>query len=340
MNKCTIFTSANGAYLPKVRTLAQSVKRHVPNARFCLFLAELNKNDWLVSSDYEIFDEILSPQDVEYPDNLGWAITHTVVEYCTAVKPQIALQLLRKYQEKVYFFDPDTVIFSNLSEMHAILEKSYIMLTPHLLDPESNANPVAIRENEISALKHGIYNLGFFAVAPSEIGEDFLIWYSTRLYHYCIDNPSEGLFTDQKWCDLVPLFFPTTAIFRNKGANVASWNISKRKLISGDDGFIGIGHEKLIFYHFTGYDNGSGAAMTLKYSNNNPFVEGLWFWYAQQLSNNKNLNDDASWSMGRFKCGYKISNLLHKKLRDVYKPDIFGSDPYILSYEEVNKFIC
>lgn len=335
MTQTIIFTSANGAYLPKVRTLAKSVKRHVPNSVFVIFLAELDATLWLSKEDNQLFDRIITPTEVGYPDNLGWAVTHNIVEYCTAVKPQIALQLQEEYKSNVIFFDPDTVLFSDINEILNILNESPIIFTPHILDAEQNENFIAIQENEISVLKHGLYNLGFFAVAPNQIGRTFLQWYAARLYKFCIDDPASGLFTDQKWCDLVPVIFPQTHIYRNRGANVASWNLSNRKLKIGDDGYIYVENKKLIFYHFTGYDSGAGAAMTTKYSGANPIVEGLWAWYTYQLVINRNTKLQIDWSMGRLACGYKLSNHVHKAIREVYCEDFFPGSPYALSFSEL-----
>ncbi len=37
-------------------------------------------------------------------------------------------------------------------------------------------------------------------------------------------------FTDQRWCDLVPSLFDRVHIERDPGYNVASWNLSTRRI--------------------------------------------------------------------------------------------------------------
>ena len=109
-------------------------------------------------------------------------------------------------------------------------------------------------DNEIAALKHGTYNLGFLAVAATDMGRAFAGWWADRCYHFCRDEIPHGLFTDQRWIDLVPGFFPGTCILRSSRLNVASWNLSTRRLSGTVPGGILVDGEPLGFYHFTGFD--------------------------------------------------------------------------------------
>ena len=34
-----------------------------------------------------------------------------------------------------------------------------------------------------------------------------------------------GVYTDQRWCDLVPALFDGVKVLRDPGLNVASWNL-------------------------------------------------------------------------------------------------------------------
>src|SRR3546814_8145195 len=75
---------------------------------------------------------------------------------------------------------------------------------------------------EISSLAHGSYNLGFLAVSRSANSQAFLQWWADRLFLYCYDDKSRGIFTDQKWIDLAPSFFDV-AILKHHGYDFATW---------------------------------------------------------------------------------------------------------------------
>ena len=57
----------------------------------------------------------------------------------------------------------DIVILDRLDELIDSFRGGSILLTPHLLDAETDAQ--AIEHNELHVLKYGVYNLGF-------LGED------------------------------------------------------------------------------------------------------------------------------------------------------------------------
>src|SRR3546814_12289571 len=78
---------------------------------------------------------------------------------------------------------------------------------------------------EMSVTEHGIYNLGHLFVRPDENGRALSRWWADRLDKYCFDDKTIGLFTDQRWMDLVPATFEGVKILRVPNMDVASWNI-------------------------------------------------------------------------------------------------------------------
>jgi hypothetical protein len=160
------------------------------------------------------------------------------------------------------YLDPDIYVYGPLDPVWEALETSPIVLTPHLLAP--SVTDEGIRDNEISAMKHGIFNLGFIAVAGGKVGLEFAEWWDVRLWDYCIDAPERGLFTDQRWIDHVPVFFPDTHVLRNEGCNVASWNIGERD-VTERDGRVFVGADPLVFWHFSSVDHRAHLDMIEKY---------------------------------------------------------------------------
>ena len=87
---------------------------------------------------------------------------------------------------------------------------------------------------------------------------------------------------DQKWCNLVPCFFDGVVILRDPGYNVASWNLSHRKMRFDAEGLALINGHPLRFYHFTKLGP-IGETMTRRYVGSNTEVFELWWWYRQQV---------------------------------------------------------
>ena len=246
-----IYTSCALNYIPKSYTLLDSLRKYEPDMKVCLALSD---------KIYDYEDEILSRFDYVYPlneipelNNLPWIFEHDIVELSTAIKPFILQKILERDDcEAVLYFDPDMAIFHNLKELVEDVLQNNIILTPHLTDPELSDQ--GIIDNELSALRHGTYNLGFIGVKNNFEGKKFAGWWGERLKKYCRQDINAGIFTDQKWIDLVPGFFNGVKILRNPGYNTASWNLTNRKVTKNDKGRYLVNGKPLVFYHFTGFD--------------------------------------------------------------------------------------
>jgi lipopolysaccharide biosynthesis glycosyltransferase len=332
-----IFTSITLNYLPKAKILAASIKRFHPTWKFHLLINDRlvtnenkNVNDLL---DNNLFNQIIWLDELRIENKLTWIFKHTVVELCTAVKGFYLQELMEKGFDKIVYIDPDIVLFNKLSLVEQLLDDHAILLTPHLL--EFSDDTQAIMDNEIAGtLKHGTFNLGFIAVnAKRSEGKLFINWWAKRCLEYCYADYERGLFTDQKWCDLVPSFFEDYYIIRDPGYDVASWNLDKRVLSMSEDGNVVINDKSpLRFYHFTGYDSGAGSVMTDRYSQGNSIVNELWDWYKRELEE----NGQAVW--GSMKCFYdsyengeeipKAARVLYRNREDLMRafPDPYRVD--------------
>lgn len=321
-----VFTSATKSYLPKARVLAKSVKRFHPAWKFVLIYSDDLPDGFDMRQ--EPFDEILLLEQLGIPNWKSWAFGHAIVELCTAVKgPAAALLAQRPQVDKIMYLDPDIKVFNSLISLDALLDTYEIILTPHLLDPERDIH--AIQDNEISALKHGIYNLGFFAARTSGQGLEFIRWWADRLRLFCRDDIPGGLFTDQRWCDLAPAFFSGLGIVRDRGCNVATWNIAHRRLTQNDEGVFFVAGVPLRFYHFTGYDSGDGFGMLMRYASSQTMAHELWDIYGKDLlAEGQGEARYRGWYYGQFENGDPIpleARRLYQARQDVQK--VFP-DPY------------
>ena len=326
MSETHVFTSAAFNYIPKVRMLFNSLRKHHPEWRLHLALA----------------DELRPNIDLDIPNWRGWAYCHTIVEFATAIKPFMLARLLKLPGcKKVIYLDPDTVAFSRLDDIVDVLDRANVVLTPHQTKPEQSL--AAVMDNEICSLKHGVYNLGFVAVAATEIGHEFAEWWSKRVYHFCRADIPNGLFTDQRWIDLVPAFFSGVAIMRSSRHNVATWNLTTRKLSLSSSGHYLVDGEPLGFYHFTGFDSGAHRIMAAKNAGNNSTVHQLVNWYAEQT---ENLSNDPlakePWAYGTYSNGTlitKAQRLVYRERTDLQAafPDPFDLTTYLAWWNSQGK---
>jgi hypothetical protein len=323
MGKTVAFTSAAVNYLPKVRKLCASIRRHHPEFEIVLALAD--GRDATVDFAAEPIDRVIALDELPIPDRRRWTYFHTIVELATAIKPYVLCELLADPDvDRVLYFDPDMVLFSRLDDLLASLDAASVVLTPHLTRPEATLE--AVRDNEISALKHGVYNLGFLGVRTTDEGRRFARWWADRIYHFCVADIPGGLFTDQRWIDLAPAFFDGVGILKNPRFNVATWNITTRAVGGDHAGGFTVDGEPLGFYHFTGFDSGAHRAMADKHGDGNPAVAALIQWYADEAR-----FDDAepaakvAWRYGRYSDGSAIPTG-HRRLYRA-RPDLQAAFP-------------
>jgi hypothetical protein len=334
------FTSAAPNYLGKVRTLAASLRKHHPELELHLVLvdradgdapldAPLNAPlDAPLDATAEGLASVLTLADLGLAADPGWLFSHSVVELATAVKaPAMAELLARDGTEAVLYLDPDVVLFSRLDDLLAELDASSILLTPHLLRPEDELD--AILDNEICALRHGAFNLGFVGVRNTPEGRSFVSWWCARLDRFCRAEPESGLFTDQKWMDLAPCFWSDLRLLRDTRFNVAPWNVGQRRVEGNFDRGFTVDGKPLGFYHFTGFDSGAHDAMLGKYAPDNRALRMLSQWYRRRTASLAPAAD--GWRLGRFSDGEPIADLhrlLYRRRPDVQRafPDPFFAD--------------
>ena len=222
------FTSFSYSYLSRARILLSTLRRNHPEWTVYALLTDEEPVGTSVSELSE-FDAVVNARELGYDRFLAWMFKHNVVEACTAVKARMLLKLLGWGYEKVIYFDPDVALFSPINHVVDLLDTYSVVLTPHQTQP--NSSDIAIRDNEITALQYGVYNLGFVAVKNDENSIEFARWWDHQLHRACYDDLVDGIFTDQKYVDLVPAIFDGVYINRDPGCNVASWNLQSAENI-------------------------------------------------------------------------------------------------------------
>lgn len=310
------FTSCSYSYLNRARVLGSTLKTQHPDWVLWLVLTDKEPEGFTFDIHEESFDRIITAVEL-FQDGIDqWLFGHDIVEACTAVKGRACCRILEEATcSKLFYFDPDIAVFNSMCEVEDLLDDFSIVLTPHQTDPESSDNPLAIRDNEITSLDYGVFNLGFVAISNSVEGRRFAQWWDDRLCDWCHDRLEIGLFVDQKWCNLVPCFFDNVKVLRDPGYNVASWNLSQREMHFDSSGTALINGRPLRFYHFTKLGP-VGDVMTRRYARDNKEIYELWWWYRQAVQKFSTSGIPKGWwYYGTFDNGVKIP----KSVRELYR---------------------
>lgn len=326
MQKVAAYTSFTFSYLSRAIILVRTLKNAHPDWDFWALMVDRPPPDCDLSAALAEFDHVIYSEELGLERHDSWLFKHDIVEACTAVKGQMMVHLLNLGVDKVVYLDPDIALFHPLDTIIRQLDTSAVILTPHQAEP--NEDYGVSRDNELTSMKYGIYNLGFAAVRNEATGRQFADWWRQHLYHACYDDIENGIFTDQKYCDLVPGLFERVYVERDPGCNLASWNLTKRKMTFSRDGQILVNGSPLKFYHFTKI-NTAGDVMTEKYSGENTEIMEVWSWYKRQIAAAEVPGlPQRYWHYGNFSNGAPI----HKKIRILYRSrsDLmrFFDDPF------------
>jgi|SRR5271166_441825 len=325
--KIAVFTSITAAYLPNARLLAASLVKHHPDWDFYLLFNDRTPPD--IRWEDEPFQHVVFADWLRI--DRPWyrfAYGYSVVEFCTATKGTMAQYLLRTLNyEAVIYLDPDIYVFSPLLEVVDILNTGAgeVILTPHLTDPEDNDDPEGIWSHEIAALKHGVYNLGFFSIKNGALGLRFLDWWERRLLDYSHINFTYGTFTDQKWANIAPYLFDGIKVLCDRSYNVATWNIKGRRIERNEDSTWTVNARPLRFYHFSGFGNDfAWAKRELKlFAQQNDQTAELWRYYETLYKSQRRDVDWPPWVWSVDAFGRIIEENMRKS---IMRPDVV--DPF------------
>lgn len=254
-----ICTIAAANYLPRVRVLAESVRRYGHSGDLVVFLVD----DPEAHSDTSAEPFVQLPLAAMTLDPEWFArmtLYYDVTELSTAVKPWVLEAVARgaapapgsaagtgDRPAAVAYLDPDTELLAPLDDLWAIAAGGEVVLTPHTLEPFPRDRLLMA---ERTLLQAGVFNLGFLALPSGGAGPALLTWWQERLRFDALVAPDEWLFTDQHWMNLAPSLFPCHLV-TDRGVNVAFWNLHERPL-TRRDGVLRAGGDPLRLMHFSG----------------------------------------------------------------------------------------
>lgn len=248
--KNILFTIVAKNYLASARALAKSISISNPDCDFYIVLAD--KANEKILNIYDENYKLLLAEEIGITRFLEMAYKYDVTEFATAIKPFCIEYFQNRPDTKnVLYIDPDIYVYESLKDIFDILEEYSAVVTPHILTCNN-----ATYDVESSLLFSGTYNLGFFGVSNSSVGKEIVNWWKNKLVDYAYVDYLEGLYTDQKWMNLVTTEFDSVYVLRDFSYNVAWWNFKERNIVEhhGKPYVIQNGLEKaIVFFHFSGF---------------------------------------------------------------------------------------
>jgi len=243
---CTIIAKN---YLAHARVLARSLAEHHPEARMHVLV--IDDHDGYIEPAAEPFT-VVTPAQLEIAGFERMVVLYDILELSTAVKPWLMRWLLARSPDGMaIYLDPDMRIYAPLHELFEAVRCHRLVLSPHCLDPMPRDGR---RPNEQDILIAGTYNLGFIGIGSGEFADELLTWWSERLEIDCVIDPARGFFVDQRWIDFVPGMAQSVHLLRDRGFNVAYWNLSARPIHRSEDGTWRAADVALRLFHFSGFD--------------------------------------------------------------------------------------
>jgi hypothetical protein len=294
------FTLCSNNYLAQAKTLGDSIKELNPEYQFYIGLVDTFSAEIDYSS--EIGFPIILSNEIGIPDFDSLWKKYSIIELNTCVKPFYIQYFIERFTpiDYLFYIDPDILIYDDLKLIENNFEdSSELLLTPHILSPIPLDGKTP---GENTFLNYGIFNLGFLGLKRPEKSNQFINWWKERTYILGFDQTSNGLFVDQLWFNLVPVFFENVKISKHPGLNIAPWNLHERKLARNRSVLFTNQSFPLVFYHFSKYDLSDPELICKNYSRPN-FESNLELKsYYQEYS--KLLLNNGIQKLSKIRCSY------------------------------------
>lgn len=240
-----IFTVCTYNHIGRALSLSDSVRSHCPDTKFIICLIDSVESNHLPDGAEVIFAQSMG---LPYLDEM--CSKYSLLELNSALKPYFANYILNKNKEaeRIIYLDSDILLFDDLHPVYKALKESSIVISPHSLSPIPDKPDFDDR----IFLRSGVFNAGFFALNNDEYSRAFLDWWMGKLRNQCFFDSKRGMFAEQLWMNLIPLYFERVHILRHLGCNIAYWNMHERMLSERNGNWYVNEDIPLIFFHFSG----------------------------------------------------------------------------------------
>ncbi len=236
---CTLF---DRGFLFKGLALYKSLMKHAVN--FTLWILCMDTETYNVLKQLNLPNvRLLTLSDVEDEQLQTAKQNRSSRKYCFTLSPSLPLYILKNHDiESISYLDADLYFFSSPEVIYKEMESKSIMIIPHHLGPTRKE-----KEKEV-----GKYNVGMLIFKKDENGLACLRWWREQCILYCDDQIRPGHYDDQKFLDYFEEKFKGVHVLKNRGANLAPWNIERDK-IHIQKNIVFVGNDPLVFFHFSGF---------------------------------------------------------------------------------------
>lgn len=230
-------------YLAQARVLAASLAQH----HSCpLYVVCVDEPAGYFDPDKEPF-HVLRLEELLPPTARPALFYYTPFEVCNLVRPFLHRFLLENTNlDRWLYLDADIFVYKPLTDAFEAMDDSAGLLSPHCITP---AAPDLAEIAEASLTPCGVFNSGVLGIRRCDEAKRFVAWFAERLMRLCF-LAERNVYVDQTWLNFVPIYFPSFAIWKHPGHNVAYWNLHERVLRNeGCD--VTANGMPLLFYHFS-----------------------------------------------------------------------------------------
>ncbi|HMQ34137.1 MAG TPA: hypothetical protein PKD53_25615, partial [Chloroflexaceae bacterium] len=237
---CTYF---DRGYLRRGLALYSSLRRHCPAFRLWALCLDEASHRVLTAMALPGVEPIalteLEGGDAELLRVKG---DRSRVEYYFTLTPALPLYIFERWPEVslITYLDADLYFFADPRPLFDELGGGSVAITPHRFSRR-------LRHYE----SHGRYNVGWVSFRRDASGLACLRWWRERCLEWCYDRAEPGRFADQKYLDEWPRRFAGVVVIRQRGANLAPWNIADATITAAGDE-VRVDGDPLIFFHFHG----------------------------------------------------------------------------------------
>ena len=246
--KKIVVTTCSAIHLAQAKSLGDSLLSFNPDYK--LMIGLVDKLDNRVEPDFYYPHDLVEAEELHIPEFAEMYQRYTTLELNCALKCFFLHYAVEVYQPDILFFlDSDILVFDSFKFLEEQLISHSILVTPHITKPYPNDKH---RPQEKEILKTGVFNGGFLGLRNDENSQGLLDWWKPRMVDQCYERPKEGLNVDQKWLELVPLYFRNVKVILHEGCNVAYWNLHQREITKKGNNYFA-NDDPLIFFHYSGY---------------------------------------------------------------------------------------
>lgn len=237
---CSLF---NSVYQFHARLLYESICEHenVNNLQFYFFCFDRDSVDYFKNLQLKNVNIIsLEELEIYFPELKKVKPERSIAEYFFTSTPAICKYVLENYSSvnEIVYLDADLYFFQSPEILFSEIDKASISIIPH-------------RFNFLNYYKniYGYYNVGWISFKRDREGVACVNKWFQDTIEWCFDKLTFKRYADQKYLNYWKKSFKNIHVIKNKGANVAPWNVGKYKIHSRNS-IIYVDEKPLIFYHY------------------------------------------------------------------------------------------